>query len=480
MRIEQSEAKFRAVAKQEANQVDALEFVGLKLFQPQELNELYADFLAITGGRDVLSQQMTEQVLDRSNQSKFWSQSPHAATRFRLLDVQKIAEVQYSEFEEVVDKTTGRFIKEAPPQSKLYSDMDACTRFMRRYPEERDRQTQIELLFNRSKPLVRLARDIPLGRFDYINTPQAGVIGGENAIEPAAQRQVKILQRYFTADGAIAPLTDRERHKILAVQEVGGFSLRCISGTDILRTSYQTWRGQRIKAERAMLKGQEAELPIPVHIQKDMVFWDFMPSDPAVEKLVLIARIFGILKQETNQKTKKDVIRYRKNSELDEDIVTLASTWEDAVQILELPDCRDDRGEVQKQLDELLEQAETDLQKHQLRTRLDTFLTERLSSEFRKIGQDDPRYSREKTIIQEFIADQKLGSKINPNDSNINVPRNSEFGFTVPPEDSASKPPTNKGEPVNQLLSQRKFCSQCGNSLIESHRFCSNCGSRVP
>lgn len=478
MRIEQSEAKFREYAKQEANQVEALEFVGLKLFQPQELNELYADFIAITGGRDVLSQQMTEQVLDRSNQSKFWSQSPHAATTFRLLDVQKIEAVPYLEFEEVVDKTTGRFIKEAPPQSKLYSDMDACTRFMKRYPEERDQQTQIERLFNRSKPLIRLDR-INIGRFDYIDSSQAGVIGGENAIEPAAQRQVQILKKYFTQKDAIAPLTDRERHKILAVQEVGGFSLRCISGTDILRSSYQRWRGERIRAERVILGGGNADLPIPVHIQKDMVFWDFMPSEPAVEKLVLIARAFGILQQEMNQKTKKDVIRYRKNSELGEDIVTLASTWEDAVQILELPDCRDDRREVQKQLDEMLEQAETDLQKQQLRTRLDSFLAERLRSEFRRDGQDDPLYLQERTIIQEFIADQKLGSKINPNDSNLNVPPNSNFGFSVSPEDSASKPPTNKDEPVNQLSSQPKFCSQCGNSLIESHRFCSNCGSPV-
>ncbi|MEG4322736.1 MULTISPECIES: zinc ribbon domain-containing protein [unclassified Microcoleus] len=284
---------------------------------------------------------------------------------------------------------------------------------------------------------------------------------------------------YVKADSAIAPLTERERHKILAVQEVGGFSLRCISGTTILRSSYQKWRGERIRAERAILKGGKADLPIPVHIQKDMVFWDFMPSDPEVEKLVLIARAFGILQQEMNQKTKKDVIRYRKNSELGEDIVTLASTWEDAVQILELPDCRDDRREVQKQLDELLEQAETDLQKQQLRTRLDAFLTERLRSEFRKIGQDDPRYLQERTIIQEFIAEQKLGSKINLDNSNLNVSPNSYFGFSVPPEDSASKPPTNKSEPVNQLLSQPKFCSQCGNSLIEGDRFCSNCGSPV-
>jgi ribosomal protein S27AE len=127
-----------------------------------------------------------------------------------------------------------------------------------------------------------------------------------------------------------------------------------------------------------------------------------------------------------------------------------------------------------------LEQAETDLQKQQLRTRLDTFLTERLRSEFRKLGQDDPRYLQERTIIQEFLADNKLGSKINPDDSNLNVAPNSNFGFSVQPENPASKPPTNKDEPVNQLSSQPKFCSQCGNSLIESHRFCSNCGSRVP
>jgi hypothetical protein len=80
--MEQSELSFESMQTQEANQVEALEFVGLKLFQPQELNELYADFVAITGGRDVLSQQMTEQVLARSNQSKFWSQSPMQRLHF--------------------------------------------------------------------------------------------------------------------------------------------------------------------------------------------------------------------------------------------------------------------------------------------------------------------------------------------------------------------------------------------------------------
>lgn len=264
------------------------------------------------------------------------------------------------------------------------------------------------------------------------------------------------------------------------MQEVGGFSLRCISGTDILRSFYQKWRGERIRAERAMLGGQQVDVPIPVHLQKDLVFWDFMPSDPAVEKLVLIARAFGILRQETNQKIKKDVIRYRKNSELDEDIVTLAANWEEAVQILELPDCRDDRREVQKQLDQLLEQAETDLQKQELRGRLETFLAERLRNEFRKIGQDTPQYLMEKSIIQEFIADNKLGSKLNLDDSNLNVPPNSNFGFSVQPENPLSKPPTNKDEPVNQLSSQRKFCSHCGNSLIEDDRFCSKCGTPVP
>lgn len=478
MRIEQSDAKFRQQAIQEANQVNDLELVGLKLFQPQELNELYTDFLAITGGRDVLFQQMTEQVLERSNQSKFWNQSPYATTKFHLLDVEKIAEIEYSDFEEVIDKIARRFIKEAPPQSRLYSNMNACTRFMRLYPEEQDQQTQIQLLFNTSKPLVRLDRNIPLGRFDYITIPQAGIIGGENTSDPAAQRQVRILQRYFTQDGGIAPLTERERHKILAVQEVGGFSLRCISGTDILRSSYQKWRGERIRAERAMLKGQEVDVPIPVHLQKDMVFWDFMPSDPAVEKLVLIARAFSILRQETNQKIKKDVIRYRKSSELGEDTVTLAANWEEAVQILELPDCRDDRREVQKQLDEMLEQAETDLQKQELRGRLEAFLAERLRSEFRKIGEDDPRYLQEKTIIQEFIADNKLGSKINLDDSSTLSP-GSNLGFTIPLEDSTNQLPTNKDKPVNQLLFQPKFCSQCGNSLIESHRFCQRCGHQI-
>ncbi|WP_035734684.1 hypothetical protein, partial [Limnospira platensis] len=75
---------------------------------------------------------------------------------------------------------------------------------------------------------------------------------------------------------------------------------------------------------------------------------------------------FEILRQEINKKTKQDVIRYRIMTKLGEDKVTVAANWEDTVQVLQLPDCREDRQEVERQLNELLDQAETESQKQQL------------------------------------------------------------------------------------------------------------------
>ncbi len=253
-RVAQSEVQFRYSAKEEINKADALKIVGVKLFNREEFNDLYEDFLAHKQGISSLCQQLTEQVLEQSNTA--WRDVLSDRARFRLLDIGKIPSIQYHDFEKIVLKMSDKSINAAPSGSKLVLDLDACTRFMRLYPNERDRQSRIELLFNRSKPLVRLDPVPPLSsRFSYIDVSQAGLIGGNDTTDPAAQRQVVILKKYFTKEDAIAPLTERERHKILAIHEVGGFSLRCILGINQLRQSYQTWRGQRVKAERDRLQG---------------------------------------------------------------------------------------------------------------------------------------------------------------------------------------------------------------------------------
>ena len=202
-------------------------------------------------------------------------------------------------------------IEQTGENTKLYTDMDACTFFMQRFPTEISQNTRIQELFEQSKPLVRLDRNIPqTSQFNYIPLAKVGLIGGDNPTEIAAIKQAEILRKYFTAEEAIAPITERERHKILAIHEVGGFSLRCLKGTEQMRRSYQDWRGQRVMAERTRLRGQQVDVPPSVHIQKDIVFWDFVPPLAKIEELVVIIRALGILRAEINQNTQQAVICY--------------------------------------------------------------------------------------------------------------------------------------------------------------------------
>lgn len=477
-RIQGSESKYRNLIIQTENYIDQLELVGLKLFERQELLELYRDFLTISGGQDVLFKELSQQVKTTSNRSKFWSQSSYAQQEFRLLDAAKIDDLKYPQFEEVVAKLTQRKIREAPANSKLHTEMDACTRFMRLYPDTQDQEGEIRQLFNLSKPLIRLDTTIPQeGGFRYIEVSQAGIVGGENTSESSAQQQVPLLKRCFTNKDAIAPLSNREKHKILATHEIAGFSLRCIAGTDNnLRSAYQTWRARRIQAERARDEGLQTDaLPSPVHIQKNMVFWDFHPADPAIEKLILVARAFGILRQEVHQATKKELIRYKISTDVGDHTVTIAANWEDAIQVLELPDCRKDKDEVERQLDELINKAETDAQKQQLGKQLQDFLNERLRTEFRN-NNDEPLYRREKTIILDFIIKHKLGtidsSSTNPEASTPT--QGTKLGFTLTPDDET---PSMWVEAPEQVPS--KFCTNCGKSLLLNDRFCSGCGTPV-
>ena len=477
--IQGSESKYRELIIQTENYIDQLELVGLKLFERQELLELYRDFLAISGGQDVLFKELTQQVKKTSNKSKFWSQSSYAQQEFRLLDAAKIDYLKYPQFEEVVAKLTQRKIREASTNSKLYTEMDACTRFMRLYPEIQDQDREIRRLFNLSKPLIRLDTTIPQDvGFRYIEVSQAGIVGGENTSENAAQQQVPLLKKYFTNKDAIAPLSNRERYKILATHEVAGFSLRCIIGTENLRSAYQTWRASRIQAERAILKGLQTvdSLPSPVHIQKDMVFWDFHPADPAIQKLILVARAFGILRQEVNQATRKEVILYTiLTPSHQEDMVMIGANWEDAIQVLELPDCRKDKDEVERQLNELLKNAGTESQKQQLGKKLQDFLAERLKTEFSN-NDDQPMYRREKTIILDFIIKHKLGT-IASSSASPKVPtqpQSTTLGFNIAPDDET---PQMVIDTFGQEL--LKHCSNCGNSLSPNNRFCSSCGTPV-
>jgi len=127
------------------------------------------------------------------------------------------------------------------------------------------------------------------------------------------------------------------------------------------------------------------DLPPSVHIQKDLVFWDFIPPDSQIEELVVIYRALEILLDEINQSNNQRVIRYTIEVHGEQEKVTLAANWEDAVQVLQLPDCRNDKEELKRQLDELIYTAETPAQKQQIQEKLESYLQKRLS-DFRRQG----------------------------------------------------------------------------------------------
>ncbi|MDB9395635.1 hypothetical protein PN479_09550 [Microcystis aeruginosa CS-573] len=134
------------------------------------------------------------------------------------------------------------------------------------------------------------------------------------------------------------------------------------------------------------------DLPPSVHIQKDLIFWDFIPPDSQIEELVVIYRALEILLDEINQSNNQRVIRYTIEVHGEQEKVTLAANWEDAVQVLQLPDCRNDKEELKRQLDELIYTAETPAQKQQIQEKLESYLQKRLSDFRRQGAEDNPRY----------------------------------------------------------------------------------------
>ena len=464
MCVARSRANFQDRASKEANQADALNIVGIKMFSREDLNQLYDNFLANivsshegniinaeAKGKEQLCEQLTSKILSKS--SPLWEESRQARQEFRLLDLEKISEIQYPDFEKEVYEVAYNSILDAPKNTKLYTDMDVCQQFLREFPQTVKQRSQIEQLFDQSKPLIQLDKNIPQNSgFNYIPFAKAGLLGGDNPTEDPAIKLSEILKQYFTGENAVAPLTTRERHKILSVHEIGGFSLRCLLGIKKMRQAYQKWRGERVIAERKKLRGQQADIPSSVHIQKDLVFWDFIPPDPTVEGLVVIMRALEMLREEENQNTKQFAICYSAEVRGEKEKITLAANWEDTVQVLQLPDCRNDKKALEGQLEELLDQAQTPEAKQKIRKKLDSYLEQRLQ-DFRKQGGDDnPRYLREKDIILDFINQNKLGEFLEKNEIEV--------------------PPT----PVPEV--RPKFCYNCG-AKLSGTPFCTTCGAKI-
>lgn len=492
-RLVQLRDTFDLQSQKDADSADSLEINGIKLFDRQELNKLYQDLLEQLAGAAQGSKTRYEMGLDSICStlspdillaaSPLWKENRMAEEVMQLFDLTEIPDVQQEDFKELVFNRTKDVIDKAPESSKIKQDLAACDRLFKQYSDEAEIVNNLRIAYNKSKPLIMLDRAILTGKdagFTPALNTKVALLGGRNTPNPAAQKTIPKLQEFISGDDSITPLGDNERHRIVFVQETGGFSLRCIDGMKELRQSYQDWQGETIEAKRAQLRGESRELPIPVHIQKEAPFWDIFPEDAGIFKLVLLARVLNILRMEENRKTKENVIRYTRKTAIGTENVDIASSWEEVVQVLEVLACRDDRNAIQAQVTQRLTAAETPEQKQSLFTQLKNYLDRRALELDKLGGLDSQEYKREAKIILDTIEVYKLQS-----------------GTLIPeppieqddqPSDPDNKDSSKNGQsdtsgvgvlPPSEPPQNHVFCTKCGFKNPANSNFCSSCGTKL-
>ena len=419
-KLRQLRDDFRQAADQEADSADALKINGMKLYDREELNSLYQDMIerlaGASGGNrsryelgmDQICRTLSDDILRET--SPLWKQTRTADEVMQLFDVTQLPDVNYEDFKEGIADRTHFVIRNAPEESRLKQELTACDRLLRVLQNDPSAiRNNIGIVYRRSQPLIILSQaEIDKSGFTPAFNSKIAIVGGRNTSDPAAIKLLPYLQERVGSADSITPLGEYERHRIVFVQEVGGFSLRCVDGMKELRRSYQDWKGQMIEAKRAKLRGESRDLPIPVHIQKELPFWDVFPEDPNVFQLVLQARALSVLRLEENRSTQEQVIRYTRRTLTSTENVDVASTWEEAVQVLEVQVCRPDREEIQRQISAKLSAAEQPASKQALYNQLVAYLKQREAELERVGGTDSPEYKRELVIIEDLIQSYKL------------------------------------------------------------------------
>ena len=453
--LQQLRDHFQQAADQEADRADALEINGMKLYEREELNRLYQDLierLAGTGstnqsrydaGINQVCKTLTVDILKAT--SPLWKQTRQADEVMRLLDITQLPVVNHEDFREKIADHTQRVIQQAPEASRLKQELAACDRFlkvMQNEPEEI--RNNLRLVNQRSKPLIRLSEGKLLAAsFTPASNTKVAVIGGRNSSNPAAIKLVPYLQNLVGSADSITPLGNQERHRIIFVQEVGGFSLRCVEGMEQLQHAYQDWKGEMIEAKRAQLRGESRDLPIPVHIQNNAPFWDIFPEDERVFRLVIQARALGILVISKNKNTQESVVRYSRDSVTGKENVDLASSWEEVTQTLQVLACRPDREEIERQLNAQYDAAAEDMgTKQAIYEQLMAYLKLREDELVKQGGEDSPDYKRELTIVQQVITKHKLktGQSVGTSAQNVAVAQPKKQSVSAQPHGSQKSP----------------------------------------
>ncbi|MCZ2207342.1 tubulin-like doman-containing protein [Cylindrospermopsis raciborskii] len=461
-KLQQLRDDFKQAADREAESADALKINGVKLYNREELNLLYQDAIERLAGTSLGNQSryelglnqvcstMTEDIL--KDASPLWKQTRQVDEVMQLFDITQLPDVNCGDFKDKIAERTRLVVQQAPDESQLKRELAACDRLFKVLQNDPEAiRNNIRIVYQKSQPFILLSQAVltaaDAGFMPALNTKVA-ILGGRNTINPAAIKVLPFLQERVGSADALTPLGDQERHRIVFVQEIGGFSLRCISGMRELQQSYQDWKGQAIEAKRAKLRGESRDLPIPVHIQKEPPFWDLFPEDPEVFRLVLQARALGVLRLEENRGTQEKVIRYTHKNVIGAENVDIAASWEEAVQVLEVLACRPDREEIHKQVSAKFSAADQPQLKQALYDQLITYLKQREADLEKLGGADNPDYKREATIIQDVIKSHKLKNSedsdesfVNPKQQTKTQPHLAErhIGFNIDSSDSSSQ-----------------------------------------
>jgi len=473
-KLRQLRDDFKQKAARQADSADALVINGIKLYDRQELNRLYQDLLEqLAGGSEgsksryelglnQICSTLSEDILRTA--SPMWKQNRTADEVMQLFDLTQVAEVQDEDFADIIAQKAQLVVERAPESSQMKQELAACDRLFKVFQGDQEAiRANIRIAHQKSKPLILLSREVLSGKdagfTPAINTKVA-LLGGRNSTNPAAIKLLPLLQEFVGSDDAITPLGEAERHRIVFVQEMGGFSLRCIDGMPELRQSYQDWKGQMIQAKGAQLRGESRDLPIPVHIQKEPPFWDVFPENPAIFNLVTQAQSLDVLRLEENRSLKEKVVRYIRQTAIGLEKVDVASSWEETAQVLEIPACRDDRQEIQRQVTAKLEAAATDQGKRSLYEALTMYLKQRETELEKEGGKDSLSYKRQAKIVLDLINTYKLHTP------------GSEIGSPV-----AASTPQNTVPPVAPRT--QIFCTNCGAKNPTNSKFCAKCGNRL-
>ena len=246
---------FASKSEEDANKADALQINGIKLYDREELNSLYDDLIKqLAGvtrgsktpyeqGMDSICSVISQDILKKA--SPLWKSNRHADEVMRLFDLTKILNAKQKEVKEIIYKRAEEVIKEAPDESILERELTACDRLFKIFNSEAEIRDRIQLAYQKSQPLMLLNRGmLSQAKIEPEINSNVAIIGGSESPNPAAQGMLPMIRQFVPETGDIKPLGKNERHRIIFVQEMGGFSLRCIQGIEVLRQSYRKWLGE--------------------------------------------------------------------------------------------------------------------------------------------------------------------------------------------------------------------------------------------